>query len=157
MKFVLIAIISIALCACSTTNVSLPLSDNFEQVIEVPGTSKEDLYSKSNAWFVETFNSAESVIEFQDKEIGKIMGKHVWGYYDSFGNGFFYRFVVSVEVKENRYRLKFYDPTFLNKGVWKPLSNFSPALYRYHLETVGKRWEYLRTTLESRINENDDW
>jgi len=66
--------------SCATTNVSVPLADNYEQIIEVPGASKEELYSRVNSWFVETFNSAESIIEFQDKEIGKVMGKYVWSY-----------------------------------------------------------------------------
>ncbi|WP_107822016.1 DUF4468 domain-containing protein [Mangrovibacterium marinum] len=47
-----------------------------EQVIEVPGT-KDELYVKANEWMVRSFNNAKSVIQFQDKEAGKIMGKYL--------------------------------------------------------------------------------
>jgi len=144
--------------SCATTNVSVPLADNYEQIIEVPGASKEELYSRVNSWFVETFNSAESVIEFQDKEIGKVMGKYVWRIKDSFGNIFSYRNVISVEVKEGRSRIKFYDPSMVKKGHWKPVSTYAPSTYRYQMDKFFiPKWEAMSRTLESRIRESDDW
>jgi hypothetical protein len=83
---VLTVLLSAFLYACGTMMGAKAPEEarRFEKVIDVPGFSKSDLYVKANAWFVETFNSAESVIEFQDKEAGKIMGKYVFSYYEVF-------------------------------------------------------------------------
>jgi hypothetical protein len=73
----LTVLLSAFLYSCGTM-MGVKASDEarrFEKVIDVSNLSKSDIYIKANAWFVETFNSAESVIEFQDKEAGKIMGK----------------------------------------------------------------------------------
>ncbi|WP_233248578.1 DUF4468 domain-containing protein, partial [Desulfonatronum sp. SC1] len=52
----------------------------YERIIEVPNHTKSEIYVKANAWFVETFNSAENVIEFNDRESGRVMGKYVFTY-----------------------------------------------------------------------------
>lgn len=64
-------------CATMMGAKAAPEMRTFEKVIEISDKSKDQIYIKANGWFVETFNSAESVIEFQDKEAGKIMGKYV--------------------------------------------------------------------------------
>jgi len=145
--------------ACSSTsNVSAPIADKYEQIIEVPGVSKDELYARVNAWFVETFNSAESVIEFQDKEIGKVMGKYTWSWRDGFGNVFSYRNVISVEIKEGKSRIKFYDPSSVKKGYWKLSSTYSPAIYRDQMKRVFMpKWQAMSRSLESRLKESDDW
>ena len=47
----------------------------YSEVIETPGVSKNDLYLRANTWFTRTFKSAKSVLELQDKEAGKLIGK----------------------------------------------------------------------------------
>ena len=47
-----------------------------EKILEIKN-SKNELYIKANQWMVNTFTSAKSIIQFQDKEEGKIMGKYI--------------------------------------------------------------------------------
>lgn len=47
-----------------------------EQILEIKN-SKNELFIKANQWMVNTFKSAKSIIQFQDKEDGKIMGKYI--------------------------------------------------------------------------------
>jgi hypothetical protein len=47
----------------------------YSEVMEVQGVSKSDLYLRANTWLARAFKSAKSVIDFQDKEAGKIIGK----------------------------------------------------------------------------------
>ena len=144
--------------ACSTTKVAVPVVEDHEKILEVPGVTKVELYARANAWFVETFNSSESVIEFQDKGIGKIMGKYTWNIKDSFGNIFSYRNVISVEVKEGRARIKFYDPSTVKKGYWTLISTLKPASYNYQMNTFFlPKWEKMGRSLEERLKESDDW
>lgn len=47
----------------------------FTEIVEMPSMNKDALYSRAYEWFAKTFNSAQSVIQMQDKENGKIVGK----------------------------------------------------------------------------------
>ena len=72
--------------------------------------SKNELYVKANEWIAKTFGSAKAVIEMQDKEAGKIIGK---------GNltcsstrnrmavtveNDYVSYTIQIDVKENKYR-----------------------------------------------------
>lgn len=78
MRSRLISIYSILLISCSPA-VLIQFNED-EQLVEVfenlPGT-KEHLYLKANAWMIETFNNAESVIQHTDKEEGAIIGRYL--------------------------------------------------------------------------------
>lgn len=47
----------------------------YSEVIEAGGISKADLYVRAGTWFTRTFKSSKSVLELQDKEAGKLIGK----------------------------------------------------------------------------------
>lgn len=47
----------------------------YSEVIEIPSTSKDELYLRANTWLSRAFKSAKAVIDFQDKEAGKIIAK----------------------------------------------------------------------------------
>ena len=47
-------------------------------IFDYPNKTNDQLYILANTWFVEYFNSDESIIEFQDKENGKIAGKYTF-------------------------------------------------------------------------------
>jgi hypothetical protein len=49
----------------------------YSEVVETPGVSKADLYVRAGTWFSRTFKSSKSVLELQDKEAGKLIGKGV--------------------------------------------------------------------------------
>jgi hypothetical protein len=49
-----------------------PVTANFENELD-----KNSNYVLANEWMVETFNNAESVIQFTDKESGTVKGKYV--------------------------------------------------------------------------------
>jgi len=57
----------------------LPVNDSglidFTEVVKVDGASSFELYSRAREWFVTTFNSAEAVLQMDDKESGKLIGK----------------------------------------------------------------------------------
>lgn len=47
----------------------------YQGVVEVPGVSKADLYTRANAWVANTYRSANAVIQMQDKEAGQLIVK----------------------------------------------------------------------------------
>lgn len=44
------------------------------EVINIPDQSKESIYNKTRQWFSEVFVSGESVIDYENPEIGTIIG-----------------------------------------------------------------------------------
>ena len=63
------------------------------------------------SWFVEYFNSDESIIEFQDKENGKIAGKYTFQH----GNGIYYYMIkqtISIDIKNEKLKLIFLNPVY---------------------------------------------
>ena len=76
MKKLLPIILLIIFSGCITYKlVSLDGATN-ETVINLEG-KKSKLYVMANEWMVQAFNNAESVIQFQDKEEGVIIGKYL--------------------------------------------------------------------------------
>ncbi len=61
-------------CATITTE-SVPA----ERVVNIPDAEKSALYVRANNWMVDTFNNAESVVQFSDKESGTISGRYLLG------------------------------------------------------------------------------
>ncbi|MBY0432482.1 MAG: DUF4468 domain-containing protein [Cyclobacteriaceae bacterium] len=63
-------------CATPYSTITFTESEYATRVIEALGT-KDELYVKANEWLVAAFTSAKSVIQFQDKEAGVIIGKYL--------------------------------------------------------------------------------
>jgi len=47
----------------------------FTEVIYVDSATRSTLYTKAREWFVKSFQSSKSVLELEDKEAGKLIGK----------------------------------------------------------------------------------
>ncbi|MBV6405537.1 MAG: hypothetical protein GFGODING_02316 [Flavobacteriales bacterium] len=84
----------------------------FEEVVQAPGISKSELYNRAREWFVRSFNSAESVLQMDDREAGKLAGRGwtnieieslqaIWQ--------FKLKFLIMIELREGRYKLTFTD------------------------------------------------
>ncbi|MDR1809196.1 MAG: DUF4468 domain-containing protein [Prevotella sp.] len=133
-------------------------SRRFETIIDVPNLSKSDLYVKVNAWFVEKFNSAESVIEFQDKEAGKIMGKYVYTYSEGIYT-YAVRQTISIDVRDNKLRFVVNDPYFKTTsgmGQAYPDAQYSILKTQTGIDKARVRWEELSNSLSSYLNDNSD-
>ena len=80
----------------------------YSEVVTIDSVSKNELYSRAREWFAKTFNSSKSVIQMDDKENGKIIGKasmHV--YHKALGSNFpsgYINYTISVYLKDGRYK-----------------------------------------------------
>ncbi|WP_121811000.1 DUF4468 domain-containing protein [Mucilaginibacter kameinonensis] len=88
----------------STTN-----QVTYKQIIQVPGVSAIDIYNRSREWFATTFKSANSVLQLQDKDAGKLIGKGVFSHSYPLNAGVFENytigFTINITVKEGKYRI----------------------------------------------------
>lgn len=108
--------------AAQNIGASLVLDKNksltYEQVVDCPGQTKEQLYIKLNYWFVSTFNDAKSVIQLNDKEAGIIVAKSFLGGIAAHSGGMNAYVInispiIKVDIKDNKiritYTIQFYD------------------------------------------------
>lgn len=112
----------------------------FQKVHEVK-LDKNDIYERSLEWMAKTFVSSKSVIEYKDKEDGKIVGNAS----SEVMAGVFtlpVEFTMSIECKENKYRATFENfMVYYLDGDFKP-TNRNRLIYKEH-------WDSLRLTLEN--------
>lgn len=97
-----------------TIGLNLPMKEGkivFENVIEIPNKSKMDLYNNAKQWFVDYFRSSKDVIQNEDKDQGRIIGKGiifiklkalVTQTYDD-------KITIQIDCKDGKYRYRIYD------------------------------------------------
>ena len=72
------------LSGCVTTQPYVP--QEIVEVVEIPGKSKDEIFTKSRQWFSQYFVSGESVVDYEDQAAGTIIGNGIAGLgYDPFG------------------------------------------------------------------------
>lgn len=74
------------------------------KIIEFPGLKKDVIYKKSLEWLAEKWGSSKDIIELQDREEGKIIGKVIFTV-GSFAPCPVYNNLV-IEIKDGRARVK---------------------------------------------------
>ncbi|MDN3548825.1 DUF4468 domain-containing protein [Mucilaginibacter aquaedulcis] len=124
-------ILSIAALICTTaafvqkdtTGLNIPVKDGavvYERIMDAPGKSKADLYKNAKQWFVDYFKSSKYVIQNEDKEDGKIVGKGILfvAFRGALGSNVIYNDKLSFQVdcKENKYRVRVYEQTLSSPG-----------------------------------------
>jgi len=97
----------------------------YSEVVYVDSlTNKQELFSRAREWFAKTFNSSTNVIQMEDKESGKIIGKaliqvyhkgvamtYKWGYIN---------YTISIYIKDGRYKYvltDYYHTGQINPGL----------------------------------------
>lgn len=75
------------------------------EVVEVPGATQAQLYSRAYEWVAKAYNSANAVVQMHDKESGKIIGKGVTRVLTRGGTELGYvRHTLSIYVKDGKYK-----------------------------------------------------
>ena len=104
-------LITLTSCATMTDKDLKPEDAEISEVIEVPSVDKNTLFIRANSWAVDTFVSAESVIEFSDKEGGIIKGKYVMEYAEGVYT-YDLRSTLTINVKDGAAKITITDPYF---------------------------------------------
>lgn len=85
---------------------------SIEKVIDVPGRNKEQIYAATKIWIAENFRSAKAVIEDDDKNAGRVIGKGIIAYPCSglscLGKeDWKISFTMRVDIKDQKYKITF--------------------------------------------------
>ena len=127
MKKIVIAVITMALIGCASVQQIKPEDRTFHRIVEVKGSDKDAIYESSKRWIAHTFNSAKAVIEYQDREAGKIIGNGAIQYpcsgLECIAKGDWkILFTMSIDAKDERFRM-----TFSNLQLTWPPQYTTPA------------------------------
>lgn len=93
---------------------TLPFDDDtkritYSEVITVDSsTTKNELYSRGREWFAKAYKSSTDVLQMDDKESGKIVGKALMQvYHKALGSNYksgYINYTISLYLKEGRYK-----------------------------------------------------
>ena len=75
MKKLFLIVVMLVLAGCAGMERAADAGKPIEFVLDVPGKTKDQLFSASKSWIAETFVSGKSVIDDADKDSGRIIAK----------------------------------------------------------------------------------
>ena len=145
--FLFMGALSIFFMGCAGME-PIPEEDlTFNRVVEVPGITKDKLYDQTKMWIAENFKSAKSVIEYDSRESGTIVGngnikypctgldcvaKHDWRVH----------FTMKVDTKDEKFRL-----TFSNLRLsWPPSYNSTFGYQRIGQNGIRRTTTHSKTS-----------
>ena len=116
MKRIILALVACTMLAGCAGFKQLESKDmELQRVVEVPKVSKSILFDRSRMWYASAFARANSVIQYENKENGTIMGNGVVS--DSIGMVPHYlKFAVATESKDGKSRIKITGQSYSAAG-----------------------------------------
>ena len=184
-----IVYIVFAFCSCAwgqseQPTCTMPIVNNDFVVTGIDTLSekqlKDQLYSLAKTWVVNNFVDSKEVIQLDDKENGQIIAKGLfqyshWRFLGSEGYKGHFRFSLSIQVKDGRYRYSFYD-IYHESTYYKPTTGCSfgrwtdpPALkYKMYiadrngafciaLDKIKKLETSLKEHMKTTAKKENDW
>ena len=119
MKQILLVILSVAISnKCFSQGIVLPLKDSsiyYEEVVKVADTvSADKLFTLAQTWFANTFKNSKSVLQVNDRQSMKLIGKGVAYMHKVYGSDLdeYIYYTIAVDIKPGRYRYRVYDIGF---------------------------------------------
>lgn len=96
------------------TTLSFGQNLTFTEVVEVDSLSQKQIFNLSKEWFAHSFNSAQHVIQYDNAEEGKVIGKGTFKYKGkpmvsgTAATGPV-TFTITIEAKDNKYKYTLTD------------------------------------------------
>jgi len=86
----------------------------YSEVVYVDSlANKEELFSRAREWFAKAYKSSTNVIQMEDKESGKIVGKALMKvYHKTLGSNYpsgYINYTISIYLKDGRYKYEVTD------------------------------------------------
>lgn len=125
MKFLPVASVVFALSGCAALQPVAEADKTIEIVTEAPNFTKDQIFTGSKVWIAENFKSAKSVIEYENKEEGVIIGNGTTSYpctgmeclQAGAATDWKLQFTMRLDAKDGKFRT-----TFTNLAIYKPAS-----------------------------------
>lgn len=163
MKHVIV-ILLLCISALSSAQVSFPLNDagevEFIKVIQLDSSTKDNNFNKSKLWVANAFKSAQDVIQYENREEGKLVCKGLIAikstgmgmggtiHWSQAGNVLF---TLEMGVKDDRCRIRIYDLTHQAENAGGNLNNIKPSCGT--LSMTLKTWNSVKIQALENVND----
>lgn len=151
-KIILICIIAFGVQSCASYEKVVTVKEDMSSVYDDLNGTKNQLFLKANEWMVNTFNNAESVIQYSDKDEGAIIGKYLmFGELISVPMGMTVNTrvfaIIDIRVKDNKARvsIKPAETWTYNPKSGRTIYSFSPENFK---EEANELKENIHTSLK---------
>lgn len=115
MKKLIIIATMLVLAGCINMPTRVPAKESsIENVIDVPGYNKAQIYAATKIWIAESFHSAKAVIQDEDKDAGRIIGHANVAYVCSLdastceaiaSAGYRFNFIMRLDMKDGKVKM----------------------------------------------------
>ncbi len=180
MKLIKIAFIGLLSMSFVATAQDIPTNEEtgkaeYKHAENIPGLTPEQLYDRGLAWVNKFYTNPNGVLNTQDKEGGKIVGRARFklsrienkGHVNP--NAGFVSYQITLQFKDGKYRyvidaIRWEKPSYYDVSQWtdKEQSNYNEAEYTSYIEQTTKYFDTLIENLESymkvgEVKKTDDW
>jgi hypothetical protein len=124
---IILTFLSVSIAFGQKESLTLPVDSatnkiTYSDVVHVDSfSSKLELFSRAKEWFTKTYKSSTSVIQMEDREDGKIIGKGLLKVYmttilgSKLESGYI-NYTISIYTKDGRYKYEITD--FYHTGIY---------------------------------------
>lgn len=119
--------------------------------------TQKDLHTRAMAWFANAFRDSKEVIQVSDEN--SIIGKGNFSFEQAMVP-FLIQFSVKVNVKDNKYRIQFYDITYREgrQGRVKEIEELNEKKGRDKLKgNISSQFQSLIESFKKKMSEKDDF
>lgn len=138
----------------------------YTDVIQVDSVTKDELYNRAKLWFATTYNSANDVLQIDDKAEGQIVGKAIVMYNPTILSASNQtkgpiKYTIKLFLKEGRYKYELsdfiHDPYGNQYGKISMGTITTDEICPNPTRTMTKRWnndvwEEIKNQIEKNIN-----
>ena len=153
-SFLLVLLVSISVLFAKKIK---PDEVKYQEIVELPGLDADFLFEKAKQSLVNQFKSAKDVIQYADKEQGKIMGRG-WTKVTYALSPVNTWFTITIDVKNEKLRITFTDMRL--PDIW---TNKDDSTLMYESIQIEKFSVQAKKVVESIKNdilsstEDEDW
>lgn len=175
-RLILIIFLASSFAKAQNTLDGLPLDSSglilFEEVIQVDGATKDELYYRASGWAAKAFDNSNEAIQEQNKDIGTILANGEIEIertrefkYVGRGHEGAVRFFMELQFREGRYKYMFSG--FLHKGLdiecggiqqeSKGLFCSSKTMNQIRKQTARQMNTLIESLKKEMMKEEEDW
>lgn len=155
-KFFIISLLFLSSSLLFAKNLK-PEEVKYQEIVEFPGIEADVLYEKAKSSLVNHFKSSKAVIQYEDKEQGRIKGR-AWTEVIYALTPVNTWFTITIDVKDEKLRITFTDMRL--PGVFSGKDDETLMSLPMQLEKFSKQAKKLIEAIKTDIisdADNDDW
>jgi len=165
-KTPMLAILILILSGCMSPPKQHPIYEPIEivEIIEIPNEEKEDIYNKARQWFSQYFVSGESVIDYEDKKEGVIIGNGISNNGSNSQMGmviskFSFEYTIRIDTKDNKFKttITVTNHKYTIQGKTYTNKNVNPTLIESSKKEAKLITKKIKEYIQKKNQEKEEW